>query len=110
MRPHFLRPSETPATTADPPIARQVAGMAGSIIPVGIVFGAAAANAGLEAWETVAFSTFVFAGASQMLAVEGLGAGAPLVTAIVAGLLVKLRLIAFGLSVAPVLEGRSGAG
>lgn len=88
MRPHFVHPSEIPAAAGDPPIARQVAGVAGSIIPFGIVFGAAAADAGLEAWEAVAFSTFVFAGASQVLAVESLSEGAPLVTAIVAGLLV----------------------
>ena len=72
-------------------IARQAAGVAGSVIPIGIVFGAAAADAGLLAWEALAYSIFIFGASAQLVAVDALSDGAPVVTVIVAGLLVNMR-------------------
>ena len=40
------------------------------IVVYASAFGAAAAQKGLSLWEAVAFSAFVFAGASQMVALE----------------------------------------
>ena len=100
-----LLPSQPRDPERERLIARQAAGVAGSVIPIGIVFGAAAADAGLLAWEAVAYSIFVFGASAQLVAVEGLSDGAPLVTAIVAGLLVNMRFIAVGLSVSTILEG-----
>ena len=79
-------------------IARQAAGVAGSVIPIGIVFGAAAADAGLLAWEALAYSIFVFGASAQLVAVDALSDGAPVVTVIVAGLLDAVTMIGVGVA------------
>ncbi len=60
-------------------------------IPVGIAYGIMAEQAGLLAGETVAMSVFVFAGASQMMAVGMYGQGAGLASMILAALILNLR-------------------
>jgi predicted branched-subunit amino acid permease len=69
------------------------------------VFGAAAATSGLSLLQAVGFSALVFAGSSQFAAVEILGDGGSTLSAVVAGLLLNVRSLAFGVIMAPALAG-----
>lgn len=60
-------------------------------LPVAIAFAIAAAQAGMPATETVGMSAFVFAGASQMMAVSMLMQGAGAGTIIFATFILNLR-------------------
>ena len=73
--------------------------------PFGIVFGAAAASAGLSLLQAVGFSAFVFGGSSQFAAIEILGDDGSIASAAIAGLLLNVRSLAFGLIMAPALAG-----
>jgi predicted branched-subunit amino acid permease len=75
-------------------------------VPFGLAFGLVAVEAGLSLAETVGFSAFVFAGSSQFAAVSVLDQGGTATAAVVAGLLLNLRSLAFGLALAPILTGR----
>ena len=57
---------------------RDVAPLLPGIVPFGMVVGIAAVNAGLHLGEAVSMSVVVFAGASQLAAIELLETDAPL--------------------------------
>ena len=70
---------------------------------VGVSFGVVAAGKGIPFEKTQVMSLAVFAGGSQFVLVGGVGSG--LATAVLAGLLLNARHVAFGLSLAPTLQG-----
>jgi 4-azaleucine resistance transporter AzlC len=74
-------------------------------MPFGVAFGIAAVEAGLAVWQASAFSLFVFAGSAQFAAVSVIGAGGSAVAAVVAGLLLNLRSLAFGVVMSSGLRG-----
>jgi len=84
---------------------RQAASITVAVAPFGIVFGASAATAGLRLFEAVGYSVFVFAGSAQFAAVEILGDGGSAASAAIAGLLLNVRSLAFGVIMAPALTG-----
>lgn len=86
-------------------IHRQAASITAAVAPFGIVFGASAAGAGLSLLQALGFSTLVFGGSSQFAAVEILGDGGSIWAAAVAGLLLNVRSLAFGVIMAPALTG-----
>jgi predicted branched-subunit amino acid permease len=86
-------------------IHRQSASIVASVAPFAVVFGAAAATAGLSLLQAIGFSAFVFGGSSQFAAVEILGDGGSITSAAVAGLLLNVRSLAFGVFMAPALAG-----
>ncbi len=86
-------------------IHRQAASIVAAVAPFGIVFGAAAASAGLSLLQAVGFSALVFGGSSQFAAVEILGDGGSVASAAIAGLLLNVRSLAFGVIMAPALFG-----
>lgn len=86
-------------------INRQAASITAAVAPFGIVFGASAATAGLSVLEAVGYSVFVFAGSAQFAAVEILGDGGSIASAAIAGLLLNVRSLAFGVIMAPALAG-----
>ncbi len=86
-------------------IHRQAASIVAAVAPFGIVFGAAAATAGLSLLQAVGFSSLVFGGSSQFAAVEILGDGGSIASAAIAGLLLNVRSLAFGVIMAPALFG-----
>ena len=71
---------------------------------IGVSFGVLAASKGISTAMTCGMSLFVFAGGSQFVLASA--AGTSLATAVAAALLLNLRLVAYGLSVASVLHGR----
>ena len=86
-------------------IHRQAASIVLAVAPFGIVFGAAAATAGLSLAQAVGYSALVFGGSSQFAAVEILGDGGSVASAAIAGLLLNVRSLAFGVIMAPALTG-----
>jgi predicted branched-subunit amino acid permease len=86
-------------------IRRQAASIVAAVAPFGIVFGAGAAAAGLDLWQAVGFSSLVFGGSSQFAAVEILGDGGSIASAAIAGLLLNVRSLAFGVIMAEALAG-----
>jgi predicted branched-subunit amino acid permease len=73
------------------------------VAPFGLVVGVAAVEAGLGMPEAVGFSVLLFAGASQLAALDLLGRGAPAVVAIVTALVINLRFLMYAASLAPHL-------
>lgn len=84
---------------------RQAMSITAAVAPFGIVFGAAAATSGLSLLQAIGFSVFVFGGSSQFAAVEILGDGGSVASAAIAGLLLNVRSLAFGVIMAPALTG-----
>ena len=76
-----------------------------AVAPFGAAFGALCTEAGLGTWEALGFSSFVFGGSSQFAAVTVLAEGGTIVAAVIAGLLLNLRSLAFGVAMAPSLRG-----
>jgi 4-azaleucine resistance transporter AzlC len=72
----------------------------------GVSFGLIAVTAGLSPAKASAMSLLVFTGASQFAAVGVVGAGGSPVAAIASALFLGARNAAYGLTMAPVLEGR----
>ncbi len=86
-------------------IIRQALSVGFAVAPFGVVFGVACAEAGLSWLDAAGFSTLTFAGSAQFAAVDVLGDGGTAAAAIGAGLLLNLRSLAFGIVLAPALEG-----
>jgi predicted branched-subunit amino acid permease len=85
--------------------ARAVAPILLGVVPFGLVAGAAPTDQGLAKWSAVGFSTIVFAGASQLAAIDVLGHGGSALVAIVAAWTINLRLVLYSASLAPYLAG-----
>jgi predicted branched-subunit amino acid permease len=73
------------------------------VIPFGLVAGASPVARGLGGWAAVGFSTIVFAGASQLAAVDVLGDGGSPLVAVVAACTINLRMLLYAASLAPHL-------
>jgi predicted branched-subunit amino acid permease len=71
--------------------------------PFGFLFGVLAAEAGLNVLEAFAFSSTVFAGASQFTALQLLQEKAPLLIVMVSALAVNLRMAMYSASLTPYL-------
>ena len=80
---------------------RAVAPVLVGIVPFGLVAGAAAVRAGLSGLQAVGLSVVVFAGASQLAAVELLGNDASLAVVVVTALVINLRMVMYSASIAP---------
>ena len=76
-----------------------------AIAPFGLAFGALCAESGIGVWEALGFSSIVFGGSSQFAAVSVLADAGTIIAAITAGLLLNLRSLAFGVSMASSLNG-----
>lgn len=70
---------------------------------VGVSYGAISVGGGLPFWVPVLLSIVVFAGASQFLFVGIVAAGGSPIAAMIGGLLVNTRHVAFGLAVSDVI-------
>ena len=76
-----------------------------AISPFGLAFGALCAESGVGVWEALGFSSLVFGGSSQFAAVSVLANDGTVIAAVTAGLLLNLRSLEFGVSMAPSLKG-----
>src|SRR4051812_48894212 len=81
--------------------ARAVAPMLVGVVPFGLVAGATPVTHGLGGAVAVGFSVIVFAGASQLAAIDVLGSGGSAFVAALAAWTINLRLLLYSASLAP---------
>ncbi|WP_423745782.1 AzlC family ABC transporter permease (plasmid) [Haladaptatus sp. SPP-AMP-3] len=77
------------------------------VVPFGMVAGVAAVDVGIPAIHAFAMSVIVFAGASQLAAIELIGRNAPIAVVILTMLVVNLRMMMYSASIAPYFERES---
>lgn len=102
-----------PVVDAQPPapaspraaVHRQAASLALALVPFGIAFGIECRRAGISTAGAVGFSSLVFTGGTQFAAVSTLASGGGVLAAVTAGLLLALRSLAYGVTMAPDLDG-----
>lgn len=80
---------------------RDVSPLMLGIVPFALVAGIAAVDAGLTLVEAVGMSVIVFAGASQLAALDLLGSNAPLAVVIGTAAVINLRMVMYSASIAP---------
>lgn len=83
---------------------RAVAPVLVGVAPFGLVAGAAAVRVGLSGLQAVGLSVVIFAGASQLAAIELLGRDAPLAVVVATALVINLRMTMYSASIAPYLQ------
>jgi 4-azaleucine resistance transporter AzlC len=71
------------------------------IVPFALVAGVTAADVGLSLPQAVGLSVIVFAGASQLAALELLGENSPLLVVVATAAIINLRLVMYSASIAP---------
>ncbi len=85
---------------------RDILPLAAGVAIYGLAFGLLAAQATMDELEVGVMGTIVFAGASQIVAVERLVAGAGAIAAVVAGIALNLRMLLVTASVRDIFAGR----
>lgn len=84
--------------------ARDTLPIAVGIVPFGLVAGAAAVEAGYGVGGAVGFSVVVFAGASQLAAIDLLSGGSAVIVAVLTAWLINLRMVMYSAALAPWLS------
>jgi 4-azaleucine resistance transporter AzlC len=87
---------------------RAVAPLLLGVAPFGLVAGIAAVNAGLDLSQAVGMSVVVFAGASQLAALDLIGRDAPLTVVVVTAVVINLRMLMYSASIAPHFRAFAG--
>lgn len=72
-----------------------------SIVPFGMVCGAAAVSAGMTPWQAFAMSLVIFAGSAQIAATQLFASGAPLIVIVATAAVVNLRFMMYSASLGP---------
>jgi predicted branched-subunit amino acid permease len=73
------------------------------VAPFALLFGVVSTEAGLNVWETLAFSVVVIAGAAQFTALQLMQENAPTVIVLASALAVNLRMAMYSASLTPHL-------
>lgn len=84
---------------------RETVALVPSYVPFGLVCGVAGVQAGLGEWGAVALAAFAFAGSSQAVLTQFLSSGAPLLVAVLSGLVVNLRMAVYSAAISPRIAG-----
>jgi 4-azaleucine resistance transporter AzlC len=101
----IIKPMRSIWRTLDRGLARDIGLVCLADGVVGLSYGAISVGNGLPLWVPVVLSIVVFAGASQFLFVGIVAAGGSPIAAMIAGILVNTRHVAFGLAVSDVIGG-----
>ena len=80
---------------------RAVMPMVAAVVPFGVTAGVAGLDAGLGAELTLGLSLLVFAGASQLAALQLIDAGAASVLVVITALLINLRMLMYSAHLGP---------
>jgi len=80
---------------------RAFAPLSMSILPFGMVCGAAASTAGMTSAQALAMSWVIFAGSAQIAATQLYAGGAPLLVILATATIINLRFLMYGASLAP---------
>ena len=86
---------------------RRVSPMLLGVIPFGVVCGAVCVDVGIPVMKTALMSIIIFAGASQLAAVQLMAQHAPMAVAIGTALVINMRYIMYSASIGPHLQGHS---
>jgi len=87
---------------------RDVSPLLLGVAPFGLVAGIAAVNAGLDLPQAVGMSVIVFAGASQLAALDLIGNGAPASIVVLTAVVINLRMLMYSASIAPHFRAFAG--
>lgn len=87
-------------------VVAQALSIAAAVVPFGFAFGVLCVEAQIPWPGTVVFAALVFSGGSQFAAVGVLAEGGSALAATVAGVLVAVRMLVYGVVMAPDLRGR----
>lgn len=74
------------------------------LVPYGLVVGIAAIRVGLTPQQAVGFSAVIFAGASQLAAIDLLAESTPLFVVVLTAAVINLRMLMFSASLAPYFQ------
>ncbi len=77
------------------------------VVPFGLIYGATAVDAGFTWWYAVLNSVCIYAGASQLAVLQLLSQDTPFALALLAGLVINVRMLLYSASLAPHLHGLS---
>ncbi|MFB6222000.1 MAG: AzlC family ABC transporter permease [Halolamina sp.] len=77
------------------------------VVPFALIAGITAVDAGIPPYQAVGMSVILFAGASQLAAIELLGKDAPLAVVVVTAVVINLRFTMYSASIAPYFRGVS---
>jgi 4-azaleucine resistance transporter AzlC len=94
-----------PAPSTDRAILRQALAIGVAVGLFGLSFGVLARETGLSLLQAGGLSTLVFAGSTQLAAVGVAAEGGTALSAVLGGLLLSARCVAFGVTLAPLLSG-----
>ncbi|MFW2382005.1 MAG: AzlC family ABC transporter permease [Acidimicrobiales bacterium] len=86
-------------------ILRQAGSISLAVSPFAAAFGIICAEADFELVEAVGFSALVFGGSAQFASATVLADGGSVAAAVIAGALLNMRSMAFGVVMAPALKG-----
>ena len=89
--------------------ARDAVPIAIGIVPFGVVAGASAVDKGYGISGAIGFSTIVFAGASQLAAMDLLSGGSGVALAVATAWLINLRLVMYSAALSPWLGHESSS-
>jgi len=85
--------------------ARAMAPIIISILPFALITGVVATRLGLSAWQASVGSVLIFAGTSQILAMQLFAQGAPLIVILATVFFINLRFVMYSASIAPHFSG-----
>ncbi len=77
------------------------------VVPFGLIMGTVASNSGLSLFEGMSMNFMVFAGASQLAALELMNAKSPILIVVLTGFVINLRFIMYSASLAPIVKDLS---
>jgi len=77
------------------------------ILPFGLVMGSVAAAANLDIWQTMGMNVLVFAGASQLAAVDLMSQNASAIVVVATGAIINLRFILYSASLSTIVKNES---
>ncbi|MFC6824132.1 AzlC family ABC transporter permease [Halopelagius fulvigenes] len=86
---------------------RDAAPVALGLVPFGLVSGVAAVEAGLSLAQAMGLSVLVYAGTSQLAAIDLLGRNAELVVVVLTAVVINLRMTMYSASIAPYFRSFS---
>lgn len=78
------------------------------VVPFAMIFGVTAVNLNVPALQAMGMSLIVFAGAAQLVALQLINGGAPLLVILASTFFVNLRFLMYSASIAPHLQEASG--
>ena len=77
------------------------------VLPFGLICGAVGVAAGMPEWAAASLSSIVFAGASQLVAIQLMDQNASVAVVILTGLIINARFLMYSASIAPHLKEAS---